>query len=414
MIRAGGAAKPALRMGIAGLGAASVNALPAIAAHPLIRISAGADLRPAAREAFARQFDAEVFDNVEALCSSANVDAVYILTPNELHAQHAIMAMERGKQVIGDKPMALTLEDCDAMLATSERNGVRLLIGHSQGLDAPIVEMARIIASGELGQVFMVNTWFYSDWLYRPRSAEELDPMRGEGLVLRQGPPQVDIVRMLCGGMGRAVRARTSSLDAARPIDGSYSAFVDFEGGIPATLVYSAYAHFDSNELTYGIGLQGSPETADLNQRTRQRLRALASPEEERAMKEAGRYPGPLAKGLPDISKRPHHAFFGITVASCERGDIRQSPNGLIIYADDGRREVELAVNSRRGQRYTTTELDLMYDAWANDKPLAAYDGRWGKATLEVCLAIKRSSAEGRGIALQHQVPYRPFELPAA
>lgn len=410
MIRAEAASKPVLRMGIAGLGAASVNALPSIAAHPNIRITAAADLRPAARDAFASQFDAETFESVEALCASPNVDALYIITPNELHAAHAILAAEHGKQIIGDKPMALSLEDCDTMLAAAERNGVRLLVGHSQGLDAPIVEMARLIASGELGKLIMVNTWFFSDWLYRPRSAEELDATRGEGLVLRQGPPQVDIVRMLGGGLAQSVRARTSSVDPMRPIEGSYSAFIDFEGGVPATLAYSAYAHFDSNELTFGIGLQGSPEQPDLNYRTRERLRGLGGADGERAVKEAGRYPGPLAKGLPDVSRRPHHAFFGITVASCERGDIRQSPDGLFVYGDDGKREIALPPRERIGQRYTMTELDLLYHAWINDGPLAAYDGRWGKATLEVCLAIRRSAAEGREVPLAHQVPYRPFQ----
>jgi phthalate 4,5-cis-dihydrodiol dehydrogenase len=396
-------------MGIAGLGAASVNALPSLAAHPRVRIAAAADPRPIAREAFERQFAAPAFDDVEALCASPEVDAVYILTPNELHARHAIMAAEHRKQVIGDKPMALTLEDCDAMLAAADRNGVQLLIGHSQGLDAPIVEMARLAASGELGRPLMVNSWFYSDWLYRPRSAEELDASRGEGVVLRQGPPHVDIVRMIAGGLGRSVKARVSRADPARPIDGSYMAFLDFEGGAAATLAYSAYAHFDSNELTFGIGLQGFPEDPDINLRTRQRYRDLAGPEAERALKEAGRYPGPLARGLPDLAARPHHAFFGITVVSCERGDIRQSPDGLIVYGDDGRREIPLPAGQRLGQRYTSTELDLMVDAWEHDRPLAAYDGRWGKATLEACLAIQQSASQGREIELRHQTPYTPF-----
>jgi phthalate 4,5-cis-dihydrodiol dehydrogenase len=401
--------RPALRVGVAGLGAASVNALPAIAAHPSMRITAAADLRQPALQAFGRQFEADMFESVEELCSSPNVDMIYVLTPNQFHAEHAILAAEHGKQVIADKPMALTLEDCDAMMSAAERNSVRLLVGHSQGLDAPIVEMARLIASGELGRLIMVNTWFYSDWLYRPRSAEELQPDRGEGLVLRQGPPQVDIVRMLAGGLGRTVRARTSSVDPSRPIEGSYSAFIDFEGGVPATLVYSAYAHFDTTELTFGVGLQGFPEEPALNERTRARLRELSRPEDERAVKDAGRYPGSLAKGLPDLASRPHHAFFGITLASCERGDIRQSPDGLFVYGDNGRREIVLPVREPAGRRYTTMELDLMYDAWADDRPLAAYDGRWGKATLEVCLAIQRSSREGREIALSHQTPYAPI-----
>src|SRR5436305_15160290 len=133
---------PILRVGIAGLGVASTNALLELAAHPRVRITAAADVRAAARDAFARQFQAETYDSVEALCASPHVDAVYVLTPNRWHAAHAIAAAEHGKQVIADKPMALTLADCDAMIAAAERNGVRLLIGHSQGLDGPIVKMA--------------------------------------------------------------------------------------------------------------------------------------------------------------------------------------------------------------------------------------------------------------------------------
>src|SRR5262249_44653262 len=142
---------PILRVGIAGLGVASTNALPEIMAHPRVRITEAADVRAAAREAFARQFQAETYDTVEALCASPNVDAVYVLTPNGGPAAHAIAAAEQGKQFMADKPMALTLADCDAMIAAAERNGVRILIGHSQGLDGPIVKMAELIAGGELG-----------------------------------------------------------------------------------------------------------------------------------------------------------------------------------------------------------------------------------------------------------------------
>src|SRR5262249_14553690 len=126
---------PILRVGIAGLGVASTNALPEIMAHPRVRITAAADVRAAARDAVARPFQAETYATGQALCASPNVDAVYVLPPNRFHAAHAIAAAEHGKQVIADKPMALTLADCDAMMAAAERNGVRILIGHSQGLD---------------------------------------------------------------------------------------------------------------------------------------------------------------------------------------------------------------------------------------------------------------------------------------
>ena len=397
---------PILRVGLAGLGVAAALAVPHLAAHPRVRLTAAADPRRRAREAFARQFAAETYESVEALCASPSVDAVYVLTPSHLHAAHSILAAERGKQVIADKPMALTLADCDAMIAAAERNGVRLLVGHSQGLDGPIVRMAEIVASGALGRLVMVNTWFYSDWLYRPRSAEEFDPARGEGLVVRQGPPQVDIVRMLGGGLVRSVRARTSAVDAARPGEGSYVAYLEFADGTPATLVHNAYAHFDSSELTYGIGISGQPVDPDAHARARRQIAGFARPEDEGAAKDAGRYGGPRGQGIAPQPGR--HAFFGLTIASCERGDVRQSPTGLTIYGDDGRREVPLPAGEPGARRYPDTEIDLMYAAWAHDAPLAAYDGRWGKATLEVCLGILRSAAERRDVAMSHQVPYRP------
>src|SRR3954468_11550885 len=123
---------PRLRVGVAGLGVAATFALPEIARHPRVRLTAAADPRPEGRAAFTRQFDAPAYATVEALCASRDVDAVYVLTPNRWHARHAILAAESGKQVIPEKPMALTLADCEAMLAAARRHGVRLLVGHSQ------------------------------------------------------------------------------------------------------------------------------------------------------------------------------------------------------------------------------------------------------------------------------------------
>ena len=399
--------RPKLRIGLAGLGAATPNALPEIANHPDYRITAAADIRPEALARFAAEVGGETFESVEAMCHSPNVDVVHILTPSHLHAQHAIAAANAGKQVICDKPMAINLAECDAEIAAAERNGVRLLVGHSQSLDAPIRRMAEITGSGELGAVTMINTWFFSDWLYRPRAEYELDVSKGEGLVMRQGPVQVDIARMLGGGLVKSVRAIASTVDSKRPIDGCCSAFLEFENGAAATLVYNALGYFDSSELTFGIGLQGKPADPATHARSHQNLARFGSPEDEWAYKDSTRYGGSRAqRPLTGPPSNPHHAFFGITVASCERGDVRQSPDGLFVYGDEGRRELEIPEPSKR---YTTTELDLMYDAWLRDRPVASHDGRWGKATVEVCLAMLESSRTGQPVAMQHQTAYLSF-----
>src|SRR5207244_3377884 len=138
---------------------------------------------------------------------------------------------------------------------------------------------------------------------------------------------------------------------------------------------YSAYAHFDSSELTFGISLSGSPADSGTYARSRQNIASFASPEDEWAYKDSTRYGGSgMNRDLLGPPSNPHHAFFGLTIASCERGDIRQSADGLLVYGDDGRREVPIL---DAGKRYTTGELDLMYDAWWNDRPLAMHDGLW-------------------------------------
>ena len=327
-----------LRVGMAGLGTAVSNALPELHAHPGIQITAAADPRHEALDKFSSEFGGETYRTVDSMCESPNVDAVYILTPNHLHAEHAIIAANHRKQVFCDKPMALSLDECDRMIEAAERNGVRLITGHSQAMDAPIRAMAHIVNSGELGAPLMVNTWFYSDWLYRPRGEIELDISMGEGLVRRQGPVQVEIARMLAGGLVRSVKAVTTIADRNRPVEGSYTAYLEFENRASATLAYNAYGYFDTTELHWGIGLQGNPQDPNTNAKTRQRIKEFKSREEEIAYKNSTRYggerSGPGFKSGAGPDKR--HAFFGITVVSCEKGDIRQSPTGLYLYDENG------------------------------------------------------------------------------
>jgi len=388
---------------VAGLGAGASNSLaevPGLASHPHVRLTAAADVRQAALDQFAGDFGGETYTSVEALCSSPNVDAVYILTPSRLHAEHAIIAAEHGKDVLLDKPMALTLEDAERVVQAAERNAVRLLVGHSQSLDAGILAMAELVRKGDLGRPLMLHTSFFSDWLYRPRAAEELDPANGDNLVLRQGPVQIDIARLICGGLVRHVRAMTSIADAQRPIEGSYSAYLDFDDGTPAILEYSGYGHFDSSELTWGIGLHALPRVPDDNLRSRRQIASL-QPEQEWSLKDATRYGG--GKGRPLGKPLERHQFFGFTLLSCERGDVRQTPNGLVIYGDAERREIAMPM-----RLYAETELDVMYRAWSQDEPLEYLDARWGMATLEVALGILSSARERSEITMSHQTGLAP------
>lgn len=396
------------KVGIAGLGAGAMNMIPELRANPNAHIVAAADLRPQALERFSKDFGSAVYSSVEEMCSKADIDLLYVMTPDEFHAEHAIIGAENGLQILLDKPMGLTLEECDKVIEATERNNVRVIVGHSQSLDLPILKMAEIVNSGELGKPLMIHTMFYSDWIYRPRQREELMQERGGSIVRRQGPIQVDIVRMIGGGIVNSVRAAAQVADPNRPIDGSFTAFMQFEGGHAATVTYNGYGHFDSSELTYGYNLQGMPYDRSLHERTRERVSRLGSVEAEEEIKEASRYGGSSNRPIEQaVSSERRHAFFGLTLVSCEGGSIRQTPDGLEVHRGNQIDQVTLPAGPGYNRRYCTVEVDEMYRAVAEDDAVRVHDGPWGKATLEAVLAILDSSAQNQEIELHHQVPYK-------
>jgi phthalate 4,5-cis-dihydrodiol dehydrogenase len=388
-----------LRMGMAGLGVASTQILPPVAKLPYVKIAAASDLRADALAKFRKEYDAEVFTDFEAMCKSSNVDFVYIATPNDLHARHAITAAEHGKHAIVEKPMAMNLVECEAMNAAAEKNGTKLLCGHTHSFDPPIRKIREIIRSGELGKLRMVHSWNYNEFMYRPRMKHEL--AMSHGVVLNQGPHQVDVVRLIGGGMVKSVRATTGVWDPARPHEGSYVCYLEFADGVPATLVYSGYGFFDTAELFWWVGEGGQPRDPETNARVRKKLKGITTAEEEEMLKEQMRYGGRREGEFShDWHGERRQPFFGFTLVSCDKGDIRQSTDGLIVYGEEGKKEVALPA----GKRGREAEVDELYQAIVENRPVF-HDGRWGEATLEVCLAILESAKEKREIFLKHQRP---------
>jgi phthalate 4,5-cis-dihydrodiol dehydrogenase len=221
------------------------------------------------------------------------------------------------------------------------------------------------------------------------------------GVVLNQGPHHVDIARLIGGGKVRSVRAITGIWDKARGHEGSYTCFLEFEDGTPATLVYSGYGFFDTAELFGWVGEGGQYRDPDTNLKVREKLREVSDPEEEEQLKEAMRFGGRREGEFSHVwSGQRKQPFFGCTVVSCERGDIRQTPDGLIIYGESEKKEIALPAGSRGRE----AEIEELYDAVIHGRPIF-HDGRWGEATLEVCLAILESSRQRKEILLSHQVP---------
>jgi phthalate 4,5-cis-dihydrodiol dehydrogenase len=387
-----------LRVGVVGLSRAFTLTLPTLVADHRVRVVAAADPRAEARARFEAQFAATAHASVEALCADAAVDVVYIATPHELHAEHACIATGHGKHVLVEKPIAVTLAECDAMIEAAARAGVRLVVGPSHSFDAPILRARALVGSGAFGALRMIHAFYYTDFVYRPRRPEELDSARGGGVVWSQAAHQVDIVRLLGGGLVERVRAAIGNWDPARPVDGAYAALLEFAGGAFASLVYSGYAHFDADAFMNDTSELGVPKDPARYGAARRALAGVRAAAAETALKYARGYGG---SGFvpPDAEIPRTHEHFGIVVASCERADLRPLPDGVMIYGDDVARFEQIAAPSFPRREV----VDELYAAIV-DGASPLHDGAWGRATLEVCLALRESASARRDVVLMRQV----------
>jgi predicted dehydrogenase len=400
-------ARKPLRLGIIGLGQAAshiIQELRGAADCPWV-LAAAADPRAHAREAFKAEFGGEVFADAAELCRKAGVDAVYIATPPWMHLAHTVAAAESGRHIICEKPLALTLADCDAMVAAAARCGVKLLAGHTHSFDAPIRAIQRIVTDGQYGKLHALNSWNFNEFNHRSRLPAELAATRGP--LFNQGPHQIDILRQIAGGMVKNVRASTF-IDGVTGIEGGYVAYLEFENGVAATSVYDGRALFDTAELFWWRGEGGQPRNPALAASRRRNFLALAKlPPAERearlaAEKEEGRYGaiGPGGSHYGGDSEDRKQPFFGLLVVSLENATIRQSPDGLYLYTANGREELVLA----QEQRGRLAELTELYDSITQDRP-PFHSGAWGAATLEVCFGILESAKRHQDVPMQRQVP---------
>jgi phthalate 4,5-cis-dihydrodiol dehydrogenase len=382
-----------LRIGTIGLGRAAAMMLPSLLAHPHVKLTAAADPNPDARARFASDFGGATFATAEELCAASEVDAVYIATPHQFHASDVLAAARHKKHIIVEKPMALTVEECRTMTAAAEEAGVVLVVGHSHGFNPSIVMIRDLIAGGTVGPLRMMTNLVYTNFLYRPRRPEELHTALGGGIMYNQIPHQLDMIRVIDGGPLESVHAVTGVWDDTRPTEGAMTALLTFKSGVAASLTYSGYDHFDTDEFHEWTGESGAPRKP-AHGAQRRALHAFATPADEARGRTASGFSG---TGVLRSSEPMHHPHFGLLIVSCEGADLRPSPRGVLIYDESGVRE-ELAPEARA---YPNKDgvIDELYDAIVSGEP-PLHDGRWGTDTMIASLALLQSSRERRPVSL--------------
>ena len=383
-----------LRLGVCGLGRAFTLMLPTFQLDPRVQVVGACDPREAARAQFARDFGVPVHADLESMLRDPAVEVVYVASPHQHHAAQVALAARHGRHVLVEKPMALTLDECDTMIAACRDAGVQLVVGHCHSFDTPYLRTREMLASGRFGAVRMIQAINYTDYLYRARRPEELDTAQGGGAVFSQAAHQVDVVRLLAGAPVRRVRACTGAWDPQRPTEGAYAMLMWFDGGAFASLTYSGYGHFDSDEWCGWTGEMGTLRSPDDHGRARRRLAQAGTAEEEARLKAAATYGGPDYVPAPATAP-PRHQHFGPVIVSCDRADLRPLPYGIWIHGDHQREHVALPAPAVPRHEV----IDELHAAVVGRVP-PLHDGPWARATLEVCLALLRSAREGRDVEL--------------
>ncbi|MDR6878687.1 putative dehydrogenase [Bacillus sp. 3255] len=150
-----------LQVGIIGCGGiATGKHLPSLSKIEQVDIAGFFDVRPESARQAAEKFgapDSKVYDSYQALLADASIDVVHICTPNDTHAEISIAALEAGKHVMCEKPMAKTAADARRMVEAAKRTGKKLTIGYNNRFRADSQYLKRVVEEGDLGEIYFAK-----------------------------------------------------------------------------------------------------------------------------------------------------------------------------------------------------------------------------------------------------------------
>ena len=200
------------------------------------------DLQLDRAQAFAAKYNVQGFDSVEKMLSQADVEAVIICTPHPGHEDPCVMAAKAGVHVLIEKPMASTLQACDAMLEAADKTGIKLGIVSQRRLFEPVQRMKQAIDDGKIGQPILGT---FSMFSWRDQAYYESDPWRGKwkseggGVLVNQSPHQLDILQWFMGEIDEVSGYWANLNHPYNEVEDTAMAMIRFKSGALGNIVTS-------------------------------------------------------------------------------------------------------------------------------------------------------------------------------
>ncbi len=194
-------ARGAIRLGLIGCGrVAEERHLPPLLSLPMFRVVATADLDPGRGKHLAQRLGTDLtFSDYRALLARSDVDAVAILTPTSSHAEIGTAALEAGKHVLVEKPVALTLPDCDRFIAAAVRSPCKVLVGLNLRWHRLVVKARLFLATGAMGRIKAVRSVYTHDRTGKGAPDWHRKLEVGGGVCFNEAVHHFDLWSYLCG-----------------------------------------------------------------------------------------------------------------------------------------------------------------------------------------------------------------------
>lgn len=250
----------AVRVGVVGTGAVSqLVHLPVLAERGDVELLAVADADTPKARAIGERFDVERIVDVDALCNDADVEAVFICTPNHLHEEQAVAALQAGKHVLVERPMALTAAGAKRVLAAAKEANRTVVVGMSHRFRPDVSALRSFVAGGELGRVYAARVaWMNrrvqvrrTTWRQRPEEA-------GGGAFMDLGVQSLDMALWLLG-MPRITRVKAVLAFDEGEVEDAATVLAETDDGVALSLEVSwSYTHHDDQHYARVLGLEGS------------------------------------------------------------------------------------------------------------------------------------------------------------
>jgi len=244
--------------GIIGIGGhANRFMAPALGRAANTQLVAVASREMGRAEAFAVKHKAKrAYDSMERLLADPEIDVLYIATPNNLHCEETIMAAQAGKHVYCEKPMALTIADCERMIQVCNDNKVKFGIDFQNRFHPAHVEARRLILSGEAGEVNVIKAQYaHGRSRNAPRSTgwRNNPTVAGAGSLVGTGVHPIDLCRFLLNSEIDEIRALTDEMPPQRPVDDMAYVILSFQNGATAVVISGVLVpRSDDDAVIYG------------------------------------------------------------------------------------------------------------------------------------------------------------------